>query len=77
MCIRDRRYRTLGGASYEFVFAREDGSTVTAGITSGTPLFCVTASAGAKTRAYHVGEDAVDALCADVEALLHPDPGLD
>ena len=71
------RYRTLGGASYEFVFAREDGSTVTAGITSGTPLFYVTASSDAETRSYHVGEDAVDALCADVEALLHPDPGLD
>ena len=71
------RYRTLGGLIYEFVFAREDGSTVTAGITSGTPLFYVTASPDVETQAYHVGEDVVNALCADVEALLHPGLGLE
>lgn len=71
------RYRTLGGSTYEFVFACQDGSTVTAGITSGTPLLYVTASSDAETRSYHVGEDVVNALCEDVEALLHPDLGLD
>lgn len=70
------RYRVLGGASYECVFVREDGSTVTVGVSSGSPLLFVTAPPDTEEQVYHVGEDVAESLCADMEELLHPDLGL-